>query len=76
MSRFEKLAHVIWHCLYHIAGVPKRRFLVLKGPVARETFNCIQVYSSRFKPTFQEGWLSSSLNREHKAIPGSSSSEF
>ena len=47
MSRFEKLTHVIWHCQYHIVWVPKYRFRVLKGPIAREVFNCTQVYSSR-----------------------------
>lgn len=47
MSRFEKLTHVLWHCQYHIVWVPKYRFRVLKGAIAREVFNCIQVYSSR-----------------------------
>ena len=47
MSRFEKLTHVLWHCQYHIVWVPKYRFRVLKGPIAQEVFNCIQVYSSR-----------------------------
>ena len=47
MSRFEKLTHVIWHCQYHIVWVPKYRFRVLKGPIAQEVFNCVQVYSSR-----------------------------
>lgn len=47
MSRFEKLTHVLWHCQYHIVWVPKYRFRVLKGPIAGEVFNCVQVYSSR-----------------------------
>ena len=47
MSRFEKLTHVLWHCQYHIVWVPKYRFRVLKGPIAEEVFNCVQVYSSR-----------------------------
>lgn len=47
MSRFEKLTHVLWHCQYHIVWVPKYRFRVLKGPIAQEVFNCVQVYSSR-----------------------------
>lgn len=47
MSRFEKLTHVLWHCQYHIVWVPKYRFRVLKGPMAQEVFNSIQVYSSR-----------------------------
>ncbi|WP_419606262.1 transposase, partial [Thiolapillus sp.] len=54
MSRFEKLTHVLWHCQYqyqyqyqyHIVWVPKYRYRVLTGDVAREVHNCIQVYSS------------------------------
>ena len=47
MSRFRKLSHTLWHCQYHIVWVPKYRFLVLKGAVAQEVFNSIQIYSSR-----------------------------
>ena len=47
MSRFEKLTHVLWYCQYHIVWVPKYRYRVLTGDVAREVHNCIQVYSSR-----------------------------
>ena len=47
MSRFEKLSHVLWHCQYHIVWVPKYRFRILKGQVAREVFNCIQIYCGR-----------------------------
>ena len=47
MSRFEKLTHVLWYCQYHIVWVPNYRFRVLKGEIAREVQNCIQVYSSR-----------------------------
>ena len=47
MSRFIKLSHVLWHCQYHIVWVPKFRYRVLKGIVAEEIFNCIQVFSGR-----------------------------
>ena len=47
ISRFNKLTHVLWHCQYHIVWTPKYRFRVLKGPIASEVFNCIQIYSSR-----------------------------
>ena len=47
MSRFMKLSHVLWHCQYHIVWVPKFRYRVLKGIVAEEVFNCIQVFSGR-----------------------------
>ena len=44
MSRFEKLSHVIWHCQYHIVWVPKYRFRVLKGEIAREVQNCVLIW--------------------------------
>ena len=47
MSRFEKLTHVLWHCQYHIVWVPKYRYRVLQGGIAREVQNCIHVYCSR-----------------------------
>jgi putative transposase len=47
MSRFIKLSHVLWRCQYHIVWVPKFRYRVLKGIVAEEIFNCIQVFSGR-----------------------------
>ena len=47
MSEFQKLSHVIWRCQYHIVWVPKYRYRVLKGPVAEEVFNCIQVFAGR-----------------------------
>jgi len=33
MSNFEKLAHAVWQCKYHIAFCPKYRFKILKGTV-------------------------------------------
>ena len=47
MSRFRKLSHTIWCCQYHIIWVPKYRYRVLKGPVGKEVFNCIQNFSSQ-----------------------------
>ena len=47
MSRFRKTSHVIWHCQYHIVWVPKYRFRVLSGPVARGVYECIQVFCGR-----------------------------
>ena len=44
MSRFRKLTHAIWHCLYHIVWTPKYRYRVLRGPVRQEVYNCIQVF--------------------------------
>ena len=36
MSRFKKLAHVLWHCQYHIVWVPKYRYRVLTGRIGDE----------------------------------------
>ena len=47
MSRFKKLTHVLWHCHYHIVWVPKYRFRILTGEVAREAQNCIQAFCSQ-----------------------------
>lgn len=47
MSRFMKLSHVLWHCQYHIVWVPKFRYRILKGVVAEEIFNCIQLFSGQ-----------------------------
>ena len=45
MSRFGKLSHVVWHCQYHIVWTPKYRYKVLKGGIAREIYNCVNIYS-------------------------------
>ena len=47
MSRFKKLTHVLWHCQYHIVWVPKYRYRILQGEVARETGNCINSFCSQ-----------------------------
>lgn len=44
MSRFEKLAHVVWHCQYHLVWVPKYRYRVLKGNVRMEVDRCIRLF--------------------------------
>ena len=47
MSRFKKLSQTIWHCQYHIVWVPKYRFRVLKGEIAREVERCIRTFSEQ-----------------------------
>ena len=47
MSRFVKLAQTIWHCQYHIVWVPKYRFRILQGKIAREVANCIRAFSEQ-----------------------------
>ncbi len=47
MSRFYKLSQSVWHCQYHIVWTPKYRYKILKGKIAKELENCIQVYSAQ-----------------------------
>ena len=47
MSRFRRLSHAIWHCQYHLVWVPKYRHRVLQGDVAREVYNCIQLFAGQ-----------------------------
>ncbi len=47
MSRFYKLSHSIWHCQYHIVFVPKYRFKILKGEIAKEVEKCIRIVSEQ-----------------------------
>ena len=47
MSRFKKSSHVIWHCQYHITWTPKYRFRILKGPVAKEVQQCVNLFCQR-----------------------------
>ena len=49
MSRFGKLAHVIWHCQYHLVWVPKYRYRVLKGEVKTEVERCIRLFCGQKK---------------------------
>ena len=47
MSRFRKLSHTIWHCQYHIVWVPKYRFRILTGKIAKEVESCIRSFSEQ-----------------------------
>ena len=47
MSRFRKLSHTLWHCQYHIVWVPKYRYRILTGKVAREVERCIRAFSEQ-----------------------------
>ncbi len=49
MSRFQKLSQTLWCCQYHIVWVPKYRFRILSGEVAREVANCIRAFSEQKK---------------------------
>ena len=47
MSRFRKLSQTIWHCQYHIVFVPKYRFKVLVGDIAKEVEACIRGFAEQ-----------------------------
>lgn len=49
MSRFQKLAHVIWHCQFHIVFVPKYRYRVLTGDLGRFVYGRIITHTERLK---------------------------
>ena len=42
MSDFQKLAHSIWQCKYHVVWCPKYRFRVLTGDIGRRTDELIR----------------------------------
>ena len=47
MSRFRRLSQTIWHCQYHIVWVPKYRFKILTGKVAKMVENCARAFSEQ-----------------------------
>jgi len=49
MSRFQKLSQTIWHCQYHIVWVPKYRYRVLHGEIAKEVDNLIRAFTHQLK---------------------------
>ena len=56
MSRFKRLSHAIWHCMYHIVWTPKYRYRILKGEIKVEVEHCIKVFSE------QKGCMIEELN--------------
>ena len=47
MSRFRKLSQTIWHCQYHIVWVPKYRFKILTGKVAKTVEDGVRAFSEQ-----------------------------
>ena len=47
MSRFRKLSQTLWHCQYHIVWVPKYRYRILSGKVAKLVEQCIHAFSQQ-----------------------------
>ena len=35
MKQFNKLAHAVWQCKYHVVWCPKYRFRILKGEIGK-----------------------------------------
>ena len=68
MSRFKRASHVIWHCQYHIVWVPKYRFRVLQGPVGKEVYKCVMVFSQQL--SFEVVELNVRPDHVHRLEPG------
>lgn len=54
MSRFNKLAHSIWHCHYHIVWTPKYRFRILEGEVKTSIEETIKLCCEQLKSKIVE----------------------
>ncbi len=54
MSRFKKLSHTIWYCMYHIVWTPKYRYRILKGEIKTEVEKCIRIFSDQKKCLIEE----------------------
>ena len=44
MSRFNKIAHVLWHRQYHLIWAPKYRYKIIDGEMEQELKNCISMF--------------------------------
>ena len=42
MKDFNRLAHAVWECKYHVVWCPKYRFRILKGDLARTVRDIIR----------------------------------
>ena len=42
MSDFQKLAHAVWQCKYHIIWCPKYRFKIVRGALRRSVGEILQ----------------------------------
>jgi putative transposase len=64
MSRFNRLAHAIWYCHYHIVWVPKYRFKVLEGEIKDQVEESIRLEASKLKCVIVE----MNIQRDHVHI--------
>ena len=42
MHEFNRLAHAVWECKYHVVWCPKYRFLILRGEVGKSVREIIR----------------------------------
>ncbi len=54
MSRFHKIAHVLWHCQYHFVWVPKYRYKIMEGEMKRDLIRCIRLFCEQKNCEVQE----------------------
>ena len=54
MSRFRKIAHVLWHCQYHLVWVPKYRYKIMEGEMKSELIRCIRLFCEQKNCEVQE----------------------
>jgi len=55
MKDFNRLAHAVWECKYHIVWCPKYRFRILKGEIGRSIHDIIKQLCEWKKVTILEG---------------------
>ena len=55
MKDFNRLAHSVWQCKYHIVWCPKYRFRILKGEVGKSIRDIIKQLCERKKVEILEG---------------------
>ncbi len=66
MSRFHKIAHVLWHCQYHLVWVPKYRYKILEGEMKNELIRCIRLFCEQKNCEVQE--LNVQLDHVHMVV--------
>ena len=54
MSRFIKIAHVLWHCQYHLIWVPKYRYKIMEGEMKFELNRSIRQFCEQKHCIVQE----------------------
>jgi putative transposase len=55
MKHFNKLAHAVWQCKYHVVWCPKYRFRILKGEIGKTVREIIRQLCEWKKVEILEG---------------------